>query len=270
MSSLMLSTAPDAGADVMEGDSEKVDTHDQHDRVPLGDRTATSAARGAFIDDITPHSSPLAEGAIPVSVHNRLEHVRSTLGLSDDELARMANIDGLVELSVAFERRFLLDRIPMIVRTPRGRLGGKTVLQVLEESGVDAVHDYLKRLFSYIPQGFPSLRRVRIEEALHPIAVRLGLGQDVVAELAAAAEDSMEHRRSPEERKRAWAEFIAEAEAIHGPTDPELVAQFERSLDDTEFRRKVLDELFELRDFVLPSTAQEIDEARRSLRDDRY
>jgi hypothetical protein len=64
VSSLTLSTAPDAWAGIMEGDSEKVDPCDHHDGAHLRDRAAISAACRALIDDIIRHSGPLDEDAI--------------------------------------------------------------------------------------------------------------------------------------------------------------------------------------------------------------
>ena len=57
---------------------------------------------------------------------------------------------GLVrELATCFERKFIRARIPQIVRAPSRALGGKNVLAVITECGVDPVYDYLERLFSY-------------------------------------------------------------------------------------------------------------------------
>lgn len=136
-----------------------------------------------------------------------LERMRNTLGLSDDELARMAGIEGLIELTVALRRRFLPERIPTIVRTSQKGLKGRTVLQTTEEDGVDEVFVYLTRLFSYIPQGFPSLRRSRIERALSQRAVEYGLDDDAILELAEVVDDSIEHRNQPRRESAFWTSF---------------------------------------------------------------
>lgn len=62
---------------------------------------------------------------------------------------RSADVDRVRELATYFERRFIRARIPEIVRTPSGALGGKSVLTVITERGVDPVYGYLERLFSY-------------------------------------------------------------------------------------------------------------------------
>jgi hypothetical protein len=101
-----------------------------------------------------------------------LDEIRVRFALSEDELAalfgvkapalatwrlrgvpveRAADIDRVRELAGYFGQRFNAARIPRIVRTPGKGLGGKTVLAVVAEGGVDRVYAYLERLFSYIP-----------------------------------------------------------------------------------------------------------------------
>ncbi len=99
-----------------------------------------------------------------------LDDIRATFGLSEAELAalfgvtrpsiakwrlrsvpvqRAADVDRVRELATYFTRRFVAVRIPQIVRTPGKGLGGKTVLAVIADNGVDPVYAYLERLFSY-------------------------------------------------------------------------------------------------------------------------
>jgi len=114
--------------------------------------------------------------AMPAAAHRigprALDEIRVRFALSEDELAalfgvsrpaiakwrlrgvpvaRAADIDRVRELAGYFGRRFIAARIPQIVRTPGKGLGGKTVLAVLAEGGVDRVYAYLERLFSYVP-----------------------------------------------------------------------------------------------------------------------
>jgi predicted transcriptional regulator len=102
-----------------------------------------------------------------------LDEIRRIFGLSETELAslfavtrpaiarwrengvpveRGADVDRVRELAEYFHRRFYPVRIPQIVRTPGRRLGDKSVLAVISESGVQPVYAYLEQLFSYMPQ----------------------------------------------------------------------------------------------------------------------
>ena len=102
-----------------------------------------------------------------------LDEIRSVFGLSESDLAglfavsrpavgrwraggvpveRGADVDRVRELAAYFHRRFIPSRIPQIVRTPGRGLGGKSVLTVISESGVEPVYGYLERLFAYTPR----------------------------------------------------------------------------------------------------------------------
>jgi transcriptional regulator with XRE-family HTH domain len=115
-------------------------------------------------------SSPLAYPQFGgVSAEEQLSYVRSTLGLSKTELARLfgvrrqavdqwakgipadrtAQVNRLVELAQFLQRRLVPARIPQIVRTPAKSLDGQTILQVLAASGVDRIYEYVARLSSY-------------------------------------------------------------------------------------------------------------------------
>jgi transcriptional regulator with XRE-family HTH domain len=114
--------------------------------------------------------------AMPFTAHRigagALDEIRRRFGLSEDELAalfgvsrpaiakwrlrgvpvvRAADVDRVRELAGYFGRRFIAARIPQIVRTRGKGLGGKTVLAVLAEGGIDRVYSYLEGLFSYAP-----------------------------------------------------------------------------------------------------------------------
>ncbi len=99
-----------------------------------------------------------------------IDEIRRRFGLSEDEVAKLftvsrpaigkwrqrgvpvergADVDRVRELAEYFGRRFVAARIPQIVRTPGDGLGGKTVLAVIAEEGVDRVYAYLERIFSY-------------------------------------------------------------------------------------------------------------------------
>jgi hypothetical protein len=99
-----------------------------------------------------------------------LDEIRAAFGLSEENLAalfgvsrpaitkwrvrgvpveRAADVDRVRELAGYFTRRFIAARIPQIVRTPGEGLGGKTVLALIAEGGVDRVYAYLEQLFSY-------------------------------------------------------------------------------------------------------------------------
>ena len=103
-----------------------------------------------------------------------IDQIRSAFGLSTEELAslfhvtrpavaqwrengvpvtRGADVDRVRELSQVFLRKFIPARVPQIVRTPGKGLGGKSVLQVIAESGVEPVYAYLERLFAYTPHA---------------------------------------------------------------------------------------------------------------------
>ena len=102
-----------------------------------------------------------------------LDEIRGTFGLSEAELSELfsvsrpavtrwraagvpvergADVDRVRELAGYFQRRFIPVRIPQIVRNPGRGLGGKTVLEVVRESGVEPVYAYLEKLFSYAPR----------------------------------------------------------------------------------------------------------------------
>jgi len=55
-------------------------------------------------------------------------------------------VQGLVE---TLERRIDRARLPSVVRTADADLGGKTILSVIAEQGVEPVYEYLERLFAY-------------------------------------------------------------------------------------------------------------------------
>jgi transcriptional regulator with XRE-family HTH domain len=101
-----------------------------------------------------------------------LDEIRDAFGLSTEALAslfhvtrpavqqwrtngipvtRAADVDRVRELSEVFLRKFIPARVPQIVRTPGKGLGGKSVLEVVAESGVEPIYAYLERLFAYIP-----------------------------------------------------------------------------------------------------------------------
>ena len=66
-------------------------------------------------------------------------------------MTRAADVDRVRELSEVFLRKFIPARVPQIVRTPGKGLGGKSVLEVVAESGVEPIYAYLERLFAYMP-----------------------------------------------------------------------------------------------------------------------
>jgi hypothetical protein len=102
-----------------------------------------------------------------------IDEIRSGFGLSTEEVAslfhvtrpavqqwrangvpvtRAADVDRVRVLTEVFMRKFIPVRVPQIVRTPGKGLGGKNVLTVIAESGVEPVYAYLERLFSYTPE----------------------------------------------------------------------------------------------------------------------
>jgi transcriptional regulator with XRE-family HTH domain len=104
-----------------------------------------------------------------VSSSEQLGYVREALGLSKTELARLlgvrrqavdqwskgipadrtAQVNRLVELAQFLQRRLVPARIPQIVRTRAKGLDGRTILELLAASGVEAVYEYVARLSSY-------------------------------------------------------------------------------------------------------------------------
>ena len=67
-------------------------------------------------------------------------------------MTRAADVDRIRELALVFLRKFAPARVPQIVRTRGEGLGGRSVLEVLAEGGVEPVYAYLERLFSYLDQ----------------------------------------------------------------------------------------------------------------------
>jgi hypothetical protein len=82
----------------------------------------------------------------------RLDRIRRTLELSDDEFAKVADVEGIVDLVAALEQQFRVDRLPAIVRGLLPGLDGKTILDVVELQGVESVYAILERLRAYIPK----------------------------------------------------------------------------------------------------------------------
>ncbi|HMD03480.1 MAG TPA: helix-turn-helix transcriptional regulator [Candidatus Baltobacteraceae bacterium] len=101
-----------------------------------------------------------------------IDQIRSAFGLSTADVAalfgvtrpavqqwrvngvpvtRAADVDRVRELSEVFLRKFIPARVPQIVRTPGRGLGGKSVLAIIAEGGVEPVYAYLERLFAYTP-----------------------------------------------------------------------------------------------------------------------
>jgi transcriptional regulator with XRE-family HTH domain len=104
-----------------------------------------------------------------VTPREQLAFVREVFGLSKTELARIfrvkrqavdqwetgvpaersAQVNRLVELGQFLQRRLVPMRIPEIVRTPGKSLGGKTMLEVLRDQGVEPIYEYVVKLAAY-------------------------------------------------------------------------------------------------------------------------
>jgi hypothetical protein len=99
-----------------------------------------------------------------------LDNICRTFGLNETDLAalfgvtrpsiakwrlrgvpveRVADVDRVRELARYCARRFIAVRIPQIVRTSSKGLGGKSMLAVIGQSGVEPMYAYLDCLFSY-------------------------------------------------------------------------------------------------------------------------
>jgi hypothetical protein len=69
-----------------------------------------------------------------------------TRGVPED---RRADVDRARELADVYDREFLPDRIPQIVRRRVEALGDRTVLDVIRDRETDLVHEYLRRTFAF-------------------------------------------------------------------------------------------------------------------------
>lgn len=107
---------------------------------------------------------------VGVTAAEQIEYIEAVLGVSDAELGhlfgvrrqaiagwrkagmpaeRAAGMDRLVELVQFFQRRFVFERIPTIVRTPANGLAGRTMLDVIAREGVQPIFLYLANLAAY-------------------------------------------------------------------------------------------------------------------------
>jgi hypothetical protein len=95
-----------------------------------------------------------------------LTEIRETFGLSRTELSQLlqrrratvewehhgipydskGSVGKFADLARALRARLIASRIPEIVRTPDERLGGRTMLEVLAQDGVEPIYAYLARL----------------------------------------------------------------------------------------------------------------------------
>jgi predicted transcriptional regulator len=99
-----------------------------------------------------------------------LDDIRSIFGLSEGELAdlfgvrrqsiaewrmlgvpvqRIATLEHVVGLAKVLRQELIPTHIPEIVRRKDAWLDNKSILQAVEQDGVDRVYAYLHRLFTY-------------------------------------------------------------------------------------------------------------------------
>ena len=104
------------------------------------------------------------------SLRKHLSETQAILGLSQNELAelfgvrqpslaawlahgvpatRVASVERLYDLSKVLTAELLRERIPEIIRTPDGWLGGRSILEVIKRDGTEPIYAYLARLFAY-------------------------------------------------------------------------------------------------------------------------
>jgi transcriptional regulator with XRE-family HTH domain len=63
---------------------------------------------------------------------------------------RRADVDRIREIAELYNREFLPERIPQIVRRPVEALNGRTALEALAKDGPGAVREYLGRTFAFL------------------------------------------------------------------------------------------------------------------------
>ena len=106
----------------------------------------------------------------PARSGRAIDEIRQIFGLSETAFARLfgvsrqavekwrcqglpsgrtADLDRLLEIARVFRERLIESRIPQIVRTPAAGLGDRSVLEVLQADGVEAIYRYLHQLYAY-------------------------------------------------------------------------------------------------------------------------